>query len=73
MADCPFTLPPAAQEIYKEVFESSKARADSDMQAARNAWKVVKMRYKKRNGTWVLRKAPKTPVAARGRFLRVRG
>lgn len=65
--DCPFTLPPAAQEIYREVFNAAKERGDNDKQAAGCAWRVVKGQYRKQGQGWRLRKAPKGRVACRGR------
>lgn len=71
--DCPFTLPPKAQEIYREVFDAAKERGDTDIQAAKKAWKVVKCTYRKKGDRWVVRKAPKCRLTARGRIITVRG
>lgn len=71
--DCPFTLPPAGQEIYREVFDAAKERGDTDMQAAGKAWKAVKFVYRKKGDRWIKKKAPKTKHAARGRLITVRG
>jgi cation transport regulator ChaB len=68
--DCPFTLPPAAQEIYKEVFEAAKSRGDSDTVAAKRAWRVVKGQYRKQGEGWRVKKAPKGRVAVRGRIIK---
>jgi cation transport regulator ChaB len=71
VSDCPFTLPPEGQRIYAEVFDAAKMRRESDDRAARQAWRVVKMTYRKKNGGWVLRKPKRTLHAARGRLIKI--
>lgn len=50
-------LPPAAQHIYLEVFNSAwdqyADRADGEAIAHRVAWSAVKRRYMKRGDQWV--------------------
>lgn len=68
--DCPFTLPPHGQEIYREVFDNAKANDATDMEAVRRAWKVVKHTYRRKGDRWLRKKPPKGRVAVRGRNIK---
>ncbi len=52
-------LPPAAQEMYRAVFNNAwteyAARADREALAHRVAWAAVRRKYRKRGTRWVAR------------------
>jgi len=71
VSDCPFTLPPRGQEIYREVFDAAKNRGATDVQAAKRAWKIVRRSYRKKGDRWLARKPAKESYAAHGRVIKI--
>ncbi len=64
------TLPPHGQVIWEEVYQSARSRGASESSAAKQAWSVVKVSYRKKGGIWVPKKHGKKHHAARGRVFK---